>query len=235
MLVEKRVRDFSMLLDTEDKGMGGTLLADQGWEGGAPDYLAGILNPDDVVIEMGACLGYYAFLEAMTAKRVYAIEADGRNVQIMRAAAVLNGFDNLSVHHLAISGENGKALFRASPGRSDRGRLSDKGVEVQTVTLDTFVESEGIERVDVVRCDIEGAEVGMIKAGAETLSGMAEGSWLYIDLHPAKVQENFASTVRRILKYGFKPRKAFNLARSGPFVKRVCSSSFPRVFFQKVG
>jgi FkbM family methyltransferase len=242
MLVERRVRDFTMVLDTDDCGMSQPLLRGAGWEGAGPDILESILllKPGMTVIDMGACIGFYSLLCATVSAHVYAVEADPDNCAIIRKAAEANAFDNLLVYNLAIAGLDGTARFQPSPGRSDRGRLSDKGpLEVETVTLDTFVEREGIGPVDVLRCDIEGAEVGMVAGGQKTLAVMREGSWIYVDLHPQKMNNPFdlMSTIENIIEHGFIPETLVGskagLNPSG-FAESICSKGgFPKVFFQK--
>jgi FkbM family methyltransferase len=236
MLVKRTVRDYLMVLDTEDKGMSQPLLKGAGWEAGGPDYLEGILKPGMTVVDMGACIGFYSCLCAKKGASTYAIEADPANCAIIEKAAEANGFDNLHVYNLAISGENGTAAFLESPGRTDRGRLHPKGtLKVETVTLDTFVEREGIGPVDIIRCDIEGAEVGMVAGGQSVLKAMSKGSWIYIDLHPLKMNDpmDLKPTIENILAHGFSIRHTVGL--SGPSTPEgICRcGGFPKVFFRK--
>lgn len=240
MLVEKQIRDFLMVLDTEDKGMSTQLMQGMKWEGEAPDLLDKIIKPDWTVIEMGACLGFYMLLEAKKAERVYAIEADPHNAHIMEAARVLNGFHNVEVHNLAIAGYDGTVKFSPSPGRSDRGRVSKNGTEkVESITLDSFVKKNGIGKVDLIRCDIEGAEVHMVSGGYDTLSNMDVASWMFIDLHPLKFgkdKSKLRTAIKQIQKHGFVPRRIFGPKVMHPkdFADSICGSSgFPKVFLRK--
>ena len=128
----------------------------------------------------------------------------------------------------------------ASPGgrwavrlatRSDRGRLSYDGLEVKVMTLDTFVETEGIEVVDLIRCDIEGEEGNMVKGGKKTLRLMPKGSWICMDLHPTKCG-NLQKALETILKMGFEPKYSSprDLLKS-PL--KTIKTGFPRIFFRK--
>jgi len=248
MLVEKPIRDFKMLLDTDDTGMSTDLMKNGSWEGTAPDVMAKLVQPNWTVIEMGACIGFYAMIEAKRGANVYVIEPVPRNIEIIRKNIELNGFDNARAFELAIGAENGWAKFQLSPTRSDRGRFTatksgDGVIEVETITLDSFVAREGIDKVDLLRADIEGAEVGLVTGGQNTLGAMKKGSWIFMDIHPVKVPDpliNLLPALQSILDHGFIPKKVLapgayqNLPPKG-FAKAICQlKGFPKVFFEKV-
>lgn len=243
MLVRRTVRNFEMLLDTNDDGMSTNLLKSGSWEGRAPDIVEKLVQPQWTVIEMGACIGFYALVEAQRGASVYVIEPVPHNVEIIKKNIEVNKFYNARVFELAISGENGSARFKLSPGRSDRGRLVNDGedtIEVETITLDTFVERHGIERVDFLRFDIEGAEIGLISGGQETLNRMPSGSWIFSDIHPTKTDtEDLKAALENLLGHGFvqkdvlAPAKYRNLP-SKQFVNEISQfQGFPKVFWQK--
>ena len=244
MLVEKQIRDFQMLLDSNDEGMSTSLLAGSGWEGPAPDIVSELVQPGWTVIEMGACLGFYAMIEARRGATVYVIEPVPRNIEIIRKNIELNGLDNAKAFELAISDKNGYAKFQLSPTRSDRGRFSkaDDGegvIDVEVITLDTFVAREGIENIDLLRFDIEGAEVGLVAGGQETLGAMRTGSWIFADIHPPKApREKLLPAMKSVLDHGFIPRRGFGdigSMRPDGFAEAICAApGFPKVFFEKV-
>jgi len=236
MLVTRKVRDYLMVLDTEDVGMSTPLLKGGGWEGEGPDILESIIKPGMTVIDMGACLGFYSCLCAKRGASTYALEADPDNCEIIRKAAARNDFVNLMVYQLAIAAKDGTARFQQSPGRSDRGRLAGKGnIEVETITLDTFVEREGTGPIDVIRCDVEGAEIGMVASGQRTIASMPVGSWIYIDLHPMKMNDpmDLKPTIENLLDHGFEIKHALGLSGDAT-PEGICRcGGFPKVFFQK--
>ena len=244
MLVEKAVRDFRMLLDTEDAGMSTNLMNGSGWEGPAPDIVSELVQPGWTVIEMGACLGFYAMIEANEGAIVYVIEPDPHNIEIIQANIKLNEFYSAIAFKLAISDKDGYASFRPSPTRSDRGKLSEDGkMDVETVTLDSFVARQGIEKVDMLRFDIEGAEVELVKGGQDTLGRMKKGSWIFADIHPMKVKDplvNLLPALENVLEHGFVPRHVLAPDRYtnlplGKFADAICRfKGFPKVFFEKV-
>jgi hypothetical protein len=49
------------------------------------------------------------------------------------------------------------------------GRLINATVEVTYMTIDSFIESRGIQKVDFIKADIEGAEETMLLGARETI------------------------------------------------------------------
>jgi len=237
VLIERDIRDFKMLLDSEDEGMSQTLLAGRGWEGRCPDALSEVIKPGMNVLELGACIGYYVMVECAAGGNVWALEPDPVNVARIRRNLALNGYSAVT-HQMAIGAEDGVGHFHPSKGRSDRGRIIDRagGIEVPLVSLDSLVEGEQIDQVDLIRCDIEGAEVGMVEGGHTVLREMGEGSFICIDLHPLK--EKILPTVEAIIGHGFEPVEVFAPAwlaqvKREDFPAAASKNGFPRVLFRK--
>lgn len=242
MLVSCKVRDFKMMVDSEDKGMSTHLLKGVNWEGDAPDILSRIVKPGAIVLELGACLGYYMIIEALAGGQVYAVEPEPNNVEIMKINTSLNKLTNVKIFQMAIDGENGEKKFRRTPQRSDGGRLSpsEEGIDVKTMTLDTFVKKNIKKPLDVLRCDIEGSEVAMIREGQETLQKMPKGSWIFIDLHPVRFKRPYIPIrrmVENIIQHGFVPKHMNKIdptkITTARFLDACCKPTFPKVFFRK--
>jgi len=105
---------------------------------------------------------------------VVAFEPDPENIERMRRNAGLNPGLAMTIEEVAISDCEGEATFRRG-GDSAKGSLLDganwegrQAFTVPTTTLDSYVNGHGIDRVDVLKIDIEGAE-------PMALEGMAEG------------------------------------------------------------
>jgi FkbM family methyltransferase len=83
---------------------------------------------------------------------------------MLRKNVKLNGFRQVEVYPLALSEKSGTANLYAhghgassfTLGATEEGR--EHFVTVETVTLDSILDRDGIERVDVIKMDVEGAE-----------------------------------------------------------------------------
>lgn len=133
--------------------------------------LARMLAPGQVMFDLGANVGFYTLLAARRVGpggRVVAFEPLEGNVAYLRRHLRRNAVANVEVIQAAVADRPGTARF--APHRSNAmGRLSDSGdLEVPVVSLDALFEAGSLPRPDVLKIDIEGAELRALR-GAERL------------------------------------------------------------------
>jgi len=207
-----------MMLDKNDRGLSAQLLKDGTREGQAPFLLETLVQPGWVCLDIGANLGFYALIEAKAGAKVYAVEPVPNNVKLLKQSVELNGYD-ISVFEMAMGDKVGTARFQIGT-TSNWGYMMDmvafraRGIEeitVKEMPLDTFIERQGIERVDLLRFDIDGYEVEMINGAQKTLENMPNGSWIFAELHPRCFHnpvKDFMPTLQNIIDHGFIPKKS---------------------------
>src|SRR4029453_1736812 len=80
--------------------------------------------------------------------------------------------DSGHAHPLALSDRTGTATLIQRADNSGASRLGDDadGLQVEVNTLDEFCAESGLERLDVVKIDVEGYESRVLRGGAATLS-----------------------------------------------------------------
>lgn len=255
MLVEKIIWGSRMLLDTDDPGLSADLWREGTREWDCPHVTHQIVTEGQVCIDIGANLGYYALMEAKLVRHfghVYAIEPVQKSVDILNASAELNGYQNISTYCMAIGAENGTARFTVR-AHSNLCRLETTKArpvlgwarEVPIMTLDSFVEQEGIERIDYLRYDIESAEVELVAGAQKTLAGMPVGSYMFGEWHTVHFEnpvEDMQPALQNVLDHGFVPRRCIPVTplEEVPveeFAFEVCTTyakAAPRIFFEKV-
>ncbi|MBI5913477.1 FkbM family methyltransferase [Candidatus Azambacteria bacterium] len=119
--------------------------------------------PPKIIFDFGSNVGasvIYFKLKYPKAK-IYAFEPDPRNGEKLQRN--LEQFSDVAVLRYAIGGENGKRNFFAHPesgiSSSLRERVSGQGsYEVEGRTIDAVMEELGVEEIDMLKFDIEGAE-----------------------------------------------------------------------------
>ena len=160
--------------------------------------LPGLLGKvDPVIFAIGCNDGSHTvhFLRLFPLSRVFAFEPDPRAIENFKAS--ING-DRVRLFEIAISDRDGVTEFNASdgdPGESDwmksrpdgwdlsgsirkpKEHLSefpwckfDRTFPVQTRSLDSWSDENGIESVDFIWADVQGAERDLIEGGKRTLS-----------------------------------------------------------------
>jgi FkbM family methyltransferase len=96
--------------------------------------------------------------------RVYAFDANPRACEITRSNLALNDMHWVEVVHAALADRNGEAQFHVST--DDQTGLSSLGpiaahqdiITVPCVRLDDFLEQRRLERIRLLKIDVEGSE-----------------------------------------------------------------------------
>jgi len=151
-----------------------------------------LVSPGDVVIDIGANWGLHTlYLSKLvgTNGRVIAVEPFAAALRELEWHVRENDCRNVQIVAAALSNTNGKAAF--TPGHSAyTGHLSvidsstsapHSNQTVETRTLDSLVDDLALERVRLIKLDVEGAESLVLGGASETLRKLAP--LLIVDLH----------------------------------------------------
>lgn len=145
----------------------------------------------DVVLDLGANIGYYTLIFASRvgpAGHVYAFEPDPENAELLRRNVKLNGYRNVTTVEAAVSDEQ-QTLTLYLSDESKAHRIYDAGggrgtATVEAVRLDDwFAQHADAPRVDIVKMDIEGAE-GLAFAGMRELVARTRPRLLVTEFQP---------------------------------------------------
>ncbi|MBI4985085.1 MAG: FkbM family methyltransferase [Rhodocyclales bacterium] len=131
-------------------------------------------QPGDTILDVGAGVGteLQAFSEMVgPGGRVIAIEADPTAYRCLEKLCRLLGLANVTLVRSAIGDFEGVAHLTQDDGGAITNMLaSDRrngAIEVPMTTLDSLVKKQGLERIDFLKMNIEGAEVPALKAFVE--------------------------------------------------------------------
>lgn len=142
------------------------------------------LPPDGIFIDIGANIGSFTLVAARIAPRgkVHAFEPSDHHFRRLSNNVALNHFGNVALNKLGLSDKTESAtLFLPSLS----GEMNNSGAaslysannapgmqvteQVQLIALDDYVQKNGINRIDLIKIDIEGAEFDALKGSIETL------------------------------------------------------------------
>jgi FkbM family methyltransferase len=154
------------------------LLAEGDWFEREMELWRYLIEPGMVVMDVGANAGVYSFSAAKRVGpqgRVIAVEPFPGCVRCLQETRSINGFDWMTVRQAAASDEVGEAFLKLY-GASELNELTleepedgrSNVLKVARLTLDSLIELEGLERLDLLKIDAEGHEVEVI-AGAGRL------------------------------------------------------------------
>lgn len=150
-----------------------------------------------VVFDVGAATGLHTILAARTnpSAHVYAFEPQSHNHRALNDNLHLNQIENVTVLNTALGDVPGEAALEHSVGGEIAGigthRISlaaDAGVPRVTMsTIDLLVAQGEVEPPDVVKIDVEGFEVRVVRGMQETLRRCRPV--VLLELHPREIVE----------------------------------------------
>jgi FkbM family methyltransferase len=144
------------------------------------EALARHLPPGGVLYDVGANLGFFALLGARLAGpegRVYAFEPVPETAQAIREHAELNRLANIEVIERAAGASRGRGQLQLVDDRSwskleafGDHPSTERVVEVELVAIDELVGAGELAPPAVVKIDVEGAELEVLRGMAATLA-----------------------------------------------------------------
>jgi FkbM family methyltransferase len=139
--------------------------------------LARLVAPGATVLDVGANIGWFAlslsrFIADVT---VHCFEPIPATFELLANNIELNRAPTVIAHNFGLSESPGKAQFYCDPlmsvnasMRDLSGQASGNVAECRLSTVDTFVKEHQV-CVDLLKCDVEGAELLVLRGGPKTL------------------------------------------------------------------
>lgn len=164
---------YKMYVSESDTAVGLHIGWSKTYEPHVTGAIKAVLKPGMCFVDIGANIGYFSMLAASVVGnegQVFAFEPYQYNVKLLYHSAQVNGFSQIHIFPFAVANRNELFFYsnEASNGKiesiSDLG-MSFSGDLVYAVKLDDFL---SVERLDVIKIDIEGAEY-MALSGARQL------------------------------------------------------------------
>jgi FkbM family methyltransferase len=169
------------------------------YELGETQYCERVLRPGDVTVDVGANIGLYTLLFSRLVGpegQVHAFEPAPENARRLRVNLLLNEAENVTFEEAAVYSRDGTVTLNLfderlgawhSLGRPELpdpfrpgNTLAPAGtVEVTAVTLDDYASRNGIERIALLKVDVEGAEPDVLAGAAGLLERQAVGAILF--------------------------------------------------------
>lgn len=188
---------YKAFLDTRDRGFAAHLMLDGYWEMWLTQFVARLLKPGMHVADVGANYGYYSLLMADLvgpAGRLLAVEPNPPVAEALGRTLELNGFAGRSTIAAAAAGSGegtGRLLVPAGEPKNAmlvdaKVRPSDADmVSVEIHSLDTLL--RGMDRVDFLKIDAEGAEEDIVTG----LTGTIEHSrpCIVLEFNPGRCRD----------------------------------------------
>ncbi|KYG24602.1 hypothetical protein SE92_33770 [Bradyrhizobium sp. AT1] len=173
-------------------------------EAGAIDELKQFVAEGSVVIDVGANVGFFSRRFATWVGprgKVILLEPEEHNFKALQSMIERSGFiGRTRLMKAAAAERTGKALFKVNPRHPGDHKLSadGTGVAVDTVRLDELVVDKHKDRPGLVKIDVQGAELAVLRGAPDILR--QAGPALFVELDENGLRK-FGASVKDILDY----------------------------------
>jgi FkbM family methyltransferase len=185
------------------------------------EEIMGLFRPreGDTVVDIGAHMGRYTITSSKSVGqhgKVIAVEAHPYNFKILHYNLRLNKLKNVSALNCAVYSK--KARLKLYLPDEDQGytmhhslmtnylaskysnEIERRYIEVEADTLDNFLKVRGINQVNWIKIDVEGAEYEVLKGAKEILSASKDISIL-VEVHG---KDTYGPTIELLRSNNFK-------------------------------
>ena len=161
-------------------------------------------NP--IIIDVGTNVGFFSLLMSKKYPNasIYSFEPNPDNYNFLIEHIKNNQQKNIHPYNYAVSSKNGKVTLYISienfTGHSLYAKTENK-IQVQSITLDTILNDNKIEKCDILKLDCEGAEYEILMNSDESLKKIENISLEYHDLN----LQNFSldDIIKKLKNFGF--------------------------------
>ena len=189
------------------------------------EFVRQSLRPGDIFFDIGANLGLFTVTAARqvgSTGRVYAFEPSQREAAFLQRNLELNHLHNVTVVTLALGDRTGSAQFAIAADGGNNSLLKNDHPQQQIVgwqtvmvtTLDEFIAEYGISHVDLIKIDVEGGELGVLRGGEQVLKCSLPPTLLieFCDVTAAAFESSGRQLFEALVAYGY---DMFDVAKSG--------------------
>ncbi|MFI0978354.1 FkbM family methyltransferase [Streptomyces sp. NPDC021093] len=188
------------------------------WEPHMTRWLQGRLKPGDVLVDVGANVGYFAVLGSRlvgSSGRVVAIEASPAFHRRVLQHIELNGCENVRAVNSAVA-DSRRTLTFVLASSHNMGANSivpydgpaESSFDMEAHPLPELLEPDELSRARVIKIDVEGAEGGVVRglAPALALGRLRQDVEIAVEVTPermAKVGDSVEELLETMREHGF--------------------------------
>ena len=168
----------------------------------------GIVNEKSTVCDVGANIGNHTvyFACIMKAARVLSFEPQAHCYETLRRNIELNGLEKRTViHNCLVGAENGSGQMERFNSRNLGGTAfsASKSGDVKLVTLDTSVPAKDLAKLDLIKIDVEGMQIEVLKGAKNILTKRKPAIWVEL----LQRDDAYEETAAYLAEFGYKPNK----------------------------
>ncbi|MGA1869109.1 MAG: FkbM family methyltransferase [bacterium] len=169
------------------------------WEKEVTEFILSRIKPGFIVLDIGADIGYYTLLFAKLvgpSGHVVSFEPIPKAKWYLDKNIEINKFNNVTSHSFALFDKKGYVCledpFHTSKINPSKQNISSNDIRVEMKVFDECAAEMGITQVNLVKIDVEGAELNILRGMRNTLQEQHPA--LLVEVHPQQIQTfNFSA------------------------------------------
>ena len=187
------------------------------------------LPVDGVFVDIGANAGFFTIWSALRAGsggHVYSFEPQPEMYALLRENVLLNLLENVSTFSTALGDSIGTVRLALSAGDTGLAHIvidETADVEQTSVPIETLESCLGpLPRLDMMKIDVEGAELRVLKGAASYLSGDNPPILFVevVDRHLQRLGDSEAALLEFLRGFGYQP---YSVSTGGDLVEYISS------------
>ncbi len=174
-----------------------TILLEGVWDPTLTTFIQRNLSPGDAFIDVGAHVGYFTLLASRRvgpSGTVLSVEPNPFAFDQLQGNVGRNDLSNVLVQHTACGDSRGVVkLYLHTESNSSMASLytadaaGSTAVEVPCTTLDELCQEQGVNRARLVKIDVEGAELFVLRGMKRIMREMRPA--IVLELHPQLLED----------------------------------------------
>jgi len=165
-----------------------------------------IPQSDNIVFDIGGHIGFFTISQAKRVHRgrIFVFEPNPDAFQRLLKNIRVNELKNIYSFNKAVTSRKGGVTLRFARGSSEAATIMaegtandyDKEMKIETVSLDQVVKDYQISKIHLMKIDVEGAEIEVLKSGFQKALPLTEK--IVIEAHSPRLEseiEKFLSVL----------------------------------------
>jgi FkbM family methyltransferase len=177
------------------------------------------IKEKDVVIDIGAHIGIFSIFASKFASKIYSFEPNDDSFAIFKENIEINKVKNIYPFKMAVSNRTGeKELFINKDNSGNNSFYLKNGslkLTVPTISLEDFIDSNGISKIDFLKMDCEGGEYDIIFNCPRRILDMIEK--ISMECHDINSDWNAAALRKFLENNGFIVNIQLNTYAGSPY------------------
>jgi FkbM family methyltransferase len=175
------------------------------------EYILPLIKPGSTILDIGANFGFYSIIFAKRCKdaKIHCFEPVSETFEHLVNNIYHNSASKSIVYNNCGVGERNGTMnittdLYAGNYLVENGSNYINSETVPIVSIDSYIEEKNIEKIDFIKCDIEGAELFMLKGSLSTIN--RDKPIIFIEIYDEwtkRFGHRAKHVVEYILKFGY--------------------------------